>query len=537
MEENLSSRRGFITTGAAAFVVTASPRVLQAAESMGNVPLDTPVSVCLCAEGKWRNAKDEVAVEKGAVRLRAAKASWVRLTWDFRIPKKSLVLCDAWERAYGNLCWRPIGAGSWSPWYFAARTGDVTLCLGVKTGPAALCSWKIDCNSVSLLMDVRCGCQDTLFDGRSVVLCEIVQTSGVGSVWDVIHGFCSMMCPNPKLPETPFYGGNDWYAYYSDTNFDRVLDHVKILAECSQGLKNRPFHTIDAGWQLAHNWVLNEEYIGGPFRYPNRKFGDMRKMADSIRALDVRPGLWCRPLETIEHVPEDACLRREKNVKYLDPSSPRAREILEEDIRTFVNWGYELIKLDFPVVDMFRRYGSAMMESVCEGDWTFHDRYHTSAEIALKYYRDVDAWAKGVMINACNTFSHLTAGVFASCRIGDDTSGTDWERTVKYGVNSLAFRGAQHGALYSADPDCVGITEKILWKRNREWLRLLAYSGMPLCVSVDRKCYTGEVRDAIAAGFALASEMHETARPLDWDETLTPRHWKTFDGVKEFNWD
>ena len=534
MNDRRTFLKGVGCVGAAAFAKIGTA----ATGSSGKIiDFDSPLSVCIRSDGKWRNVKDEVSVSGGIIRLKTDKASWIRLTWNASFSKDALVLCDAWERAYGDLCWRPIGIAEYSPWYFSVRDGGLTRCLGVKTGPAALCSWSIDCNSVSLLMDVRCGCLDTLFDGRAVVLAELVQTDGADDPWDVIHGFCKMMCPEPKLPTAPFYGGDDWYSYYSDTSFERTLDHAKILSECARGLRNRPYQTVDAGWQLCHNWYLNDEYIGGPYRYANNKFKDMRKMADAIRALDVRPGLWIRPLETVEYVSRDAYLRRNKAVKYLDPTHPEAREILDGDIRTFVDWGYEMIKWDFPVVDMFRRYGSAMTESVCEGDWSFYDRHRTSAEISLEYYRGVAKLAQGVLVNCCNTFSHLTAGVFMSNRIGDDTSGNDWSRTVKYGVNTLAFRAMQHRAMYSVDPDCVGITEKIPWRQNREWLNLLKYSGTSMLVSVDRKCYTHEVRDAIAEAFALGSELHETARPLDWDETLTPRRWKTFDGVKEFNWD
>ena len=534
----MNNRRDFLKGfGCVSAAILAKTDMAAECLSECGIAFDSPVSVCIQSDGKWRNVKDEVSVAKGVVKLKTDKASWVRITWDAKFAKDALVLCDAWERAYGDLCWRPIGIAEYSPWYFSVREGDVTRCIGMKTGAAALGSWSMDCNSLSLLLDVRCGCLDTLFDGRSLVLCELVQTAGNGDPWDVIHGFCKMMCPEPKLPSAPFYGGDDWYSYYSDTSFERLLDHAKILAECSQGLTNRPYQTVDAGWQLCHNWYLNDEYIGGPYRFPNHKFKDMRKMADAIRDLGVKPGIWCRPLETVEYVSKEAYLRREKAVKYLDPTHPDAREILDGDIRTFIDWGYELIKWDFPVVDMFRRYGSSMTESVCEGDWTFHDRHHTSAEISLEYYQGVAKLAKGALVNCCNTFSHLTAGVFASNRIGDDISGNDWARTVKYGVNTLAFRAMQHRAMYSVDPDCVGITEKIPWEKNREWLRLLQYSGTSMIVSVDRKCYTSAVRDAITEGFACASELHPTARALDWDETLTPRRWQTFDGVKEFNWE
>lgn len=531
-------RRDFLKTGIGALASAGFPILTKATGGCRDtVDFNAPVSICVQSEGKWRKARDEVSVSNGVVSLKTSRASWVRITWDVQFSGDALVLGDAWERSYGNLFWRPIGIAGYSPWYFSVREGGATRCIGVKTGSAALCVWRIERNSLSLLMDVRCGCLDTLFDGRGLVLAELVQTSGDGDTWDVIHRFCGMMCPRPKLPALPFYGGNDWYAYYSDTSFDRILDHSRMLAECSRGLANRPFHTIDCGWQMCLNYVSGEEYIGGPYRFPNNRFKDMHKLADEMKALGVRPGIWCRPLKTVEYMPAEAQLRREREIKYLDPTHPAAREVLDDDIRRFVAWGYELIKWDFPVVDMFRRYGSAMTESVCEGDWAFYDRSHTSAEISLEYYQSVARLAKGVMVNACNAFSHLTAGVFASSRIGDDTSGHKWDRTVKYGVNTIAFRGMQHGAMYSADPDCVGVTPKIPWKRNREWLRLLQYSGMPVVVSVDSRCRTKEVLDAISEGFGYAAEPHETAKPIDWYDTMTPRRWKTFAGIKEFCWD
>ena len=88
------------------------------------------------------------------------------------------------------------------------------------------------------------------------------------------------------------------------------------------------------------------------------------------------------------------------------------------------------------------------------------------------------------LVIGCNTVSHLSAGVFEICRIGDDTSGTEWARTRKMGVNTLAFRGAQHGAFYVADADCVGVTNAVPWAMNRQWLDLLSRSGTMLFVSL-----------------------------------------------------
>ena len=386
------------------------------------------------------------------------------------------------------------------------------------------------------MLDVRCGCKDTLFEGRRVCLAEPIQYVRQGDAFEILREFCTMMCTSPKRLSVPFYGGDDWYTCYGDNSFSKVLDHAKILADCAEGLQNRPYQTIDAGWQLCHNWHSGEEYIGGPYRYCNDKFGSMKDMADAIAALDVRPGIWIRPMETVEYVPEGAYLRRLKNIKYLDPTHPYAREKMLDDIRTLRDWGYQLIKHDFAVVDTFGRYAFEWTESAVEGDWSFYDTHRTSAEIVKAYYEETVQAAPDVLFIACNTLSHLSAGIFHIYRSGDDTSGRDFSRTVKMGVNTLAFRGVQHNTFYTVDGDCVGITSDIPWEKNEMWLRLLKYSGTSLNVSVEAACYTSAVRQAITEAFAVAAETHPIAKPLDWENSMTPRIWETFDGIKEFQW-
>lgn len=536
------NRRDFLKTGAGALAATAVTGAARAAAKEGTkgvIDIDSPLSVVVMADGKWRTAKgDEVSVSDGRIRLKTDRAAWVRLTWAAKFGADARVLPDAWERTYGKHCWQPIATPWFSPWYFSVRDGGRTRCVGVKVQPSALCSWTGDCSSVTLTMDVRCGCQDTLFGGRELVLCELVQLEQAGDPWDAMHAFCKLMCPNPVLPREPVFGGDDWYAFYSNNSFKGIVEHAKKLSACSEGLANRPFQMVDAGWQLCHNWYPGDEYIGGPYRYCNSKFKDMKALASAVRDVGARPGVWCRPQETVEYVSKEAFLNRIKNVKYLDPSHPEAREILDSDLRRFIDWGYELVKWDFLEVDTFRRYAIDVRESIpADGDWTFYDRTRTSAEICLEYYRGTAKIAKDVYVNTCNTLSHLTAGLFPGFRIGDDTSGNDWKRTVGMGVNTMAFRGFQDRAFYLADCDCVGITDKIPWERNREWLRLLQYSGTPVAVSIQDEMFTSEVRDAVTEAFHLAAVPHPTARALDWDETLTPRRWQTFDGVKEFNWE
>lgn len=81
--------------------------------------------------------------------------------------------------------------------------------------------------------------------------------------------------------------------------------------------------------------------------------------------------------------------------------------------------------------------------------------------------------AGDIVIMGCNTLSHLCAGLVHINRTGDDTSGREWERTRRLGVNTMAFRLCQNNRFYVADADCAGITPAVPWSYNKQWVRLL----------------------------------------------------------------
>lgn len=499
--------------------------------------LKTPLSISINANGVWKDGENFVKIVNDKIVLKIDKASWVRIEWSANFSSSAIVVGDAWERAYGDIRWKPIQEPFFSPWYFCVKEQNLLKCYGVKTAPNSLCSWSANRNQISLLLDVRCGCVDTLFEGRELVLAELVSFEKEGDAFFVIREFCTKMCEKPVLPSEPYYGGDDWYAYYSNNDFNKLISHAKKLAECSKGLKARPFQTVDAGWQKLHNWYLNDEYIGGPYTECNSKFKDMRKLADAIRELDVRPGIWLRPLETMEYVPNDAILRRDRQIKYIDPTHPFSIEKCDADIRRLKDWGYELIKHDFATVDIFGHYGPKMTESVVEGNWSFYDKTKTTAEINLDYYRKTAESAKGMLINACNTFSHLSAGIFPIFRIGDDVSGSDYKRTVEMGVNTLAFRGVQHNTFYAVDPDVVPFTQTLPLEKSLQWMELLKSAGTSLIVSIEEECYTSKVRDVVTEAFNNVALGREVARPIDWFENSLPTKWKTFEGEKTIKWE
>ena len=131
---------------------------------------------------------------------------------------------------------------------------------------------------------------------------------------------------------------------------------------------------------------------------------------------------------------------------------------------------------------------------------------------------------------------HESSYVDEGCRIGDDTSGREWARTRKMGVNTLAFRGAQHGAFYVADADCVGVTEAVAWPFNRQWLDLLARSGTMLFVSLDPAALDEEKRRDLRAALALAAVPQPLGEPLDWQQTSFPSRWRLMGADARFEW-
>jgi alpha-galactosidase len=287
---------------------------------------------------------------------------------------------------------------------------------------------------------------------------------------------------------------------------------------------------IDDGWSVT-NTV-------GPWDRGNAGFPDMPGLAAAIKKQGVRPGIWLRPLYTTADVPASARLRPNAAGRHatLDPSVPEALETVRQDIARMADWGFELIKHDYTSYDLLGRWGFAMGADLTASGWGFADRSRTTAEIALELYRTIRQAASGAALIGCNTFGHLAAGLFEVQRTGDDASGRDFNRTRRMGVNTLAFRGPQHGVFFDLDADCAPITPQLPWDLAARWLDLVARSGTPLFVSPGPEAVNAETKAAIRRAFAAAAMPREVAEPLDWMETTTPGRWRIEGRTVEYDW-
>ena len=546
------SRRALLRTGALAvsgavaapFAFAHRPDAAQPASSFAHL-LEGPsrISLFLDPEGEqplqrsgnsWSGAGCTVSVERtaGSTTLSLAapsrRVARVRVRWQAALPAERLrVLGDAWERSYGELGWREVVPERPLPWYFLTFDGERTHGYGVRVGASAFAFWQCDSEGISLWFDIRNGGSAISLGSRELTLATIVTREGASgeSPVEAARRLCRQMCPRPR-PAGPVYGSNDWYYAYGNSSAEDILRDADLVAELAPARGPRPFTVADEGWANR------------------QKFPDLPGLAAAIQKKSVRPGIWIRPLRTGKAT--DAALllpgkrfaseRERASNQSLDPTIPEALEQALTNVRDARAWGFELIKHDFSTYDLLGQWGSAMGASPALPGWSFHDQSRTSAEIIRDFYEAIRREAGDAVVIGCNTVGHLGAGIFEGQRIGDDVSGKEWERTRRMGVNTLAFRLPQHGAFFSADPDCIPFTANIPWSLTKQWLDVVSRSGAATVISPERASIGKEQKDAIRRAFAVAAAGGAGGEPVDGLESHTPGEWKSGSGADHYAW-
>lgn len=458
------------------------------------------------------------------------RPKFIEIFWPFETKEKVFVLGDAWERSYGNLEFLELSRNDrYMPWYFIATDKKKSFCFGVKTGINSFVSFRYGKEGIIALVDCRNGGNGVHLNGRRLCLASFVHKEyDSADIFACLKDYCRILCPESLLPEERVYGGNNWYYAYGKSSYKQIISDAKLQVLLSAGIDNKPFQVVDDCWQ--------KKSCCGPW-LPNRKFRDMKKLAEEIKEAGARPGIWVRLLRNKDRkLKKNMRILRKGRRQYLDPTHPFVQQYIREDIERIKCWGYELIKHDFSTADLFGDYGGNLTSAITKIDnWHFYDKTKTNAEIVLDFYRLIKEAAGDMLIIGCNTVSHLSASLVHLSRTGDDTSGTEWKRTKEMGVNTLAFRLAQNGIFYMCDADCVGIKDDMIpWEKNRQWLELLSYSNTPLFVSCTDKI-NEEQRKDIAKAYKTFNEKHDI-EPVDIFSTRTPSEWRIDGEIKKYSW-
>jgi alpha-galactosidase len=466
----------------------------------------------------------------------------IRLSWKYLAGPGNKYLGDSWERTYGDAGWKAPAAAK-NPWYILLNDEKQTACFGVKTGCNAICWWSVKPGHIELTMDTHSGGNGVQLGMRKLHAADIITAMGTEaeSPFATAQRFCSMMCDNPRTIKHPVYGINDWYYAYGNNSPKLIKEQTALMADLATDSVNRPFSVIDAGWAAYSPLLPGDCCWQEDFSRPNEKFKDMQLMASDIVKLGMRPGLWTRPLCAM-HNDKPALLapsikgRDNPLNPVLDPTIPENLERIKRNITIYRQWGFGMVKHDFSTFDITGKWGFDMNDGITVPGWSFNDKSKTNAEIISQLYNAIRESAGDMYVIGCNTMSHLSAGLFELNRIGDDTSGKEWSRTRKMGVNTLGFRMPQHNTFYAVDGDCVGLTSQVPWTKNKQWMQLLAESGAPLFISAQPDALGNEQKTFIKQCFSKAAKVQPTGEPMDWLTNTLPAKWKLNNREVEFNW-
>ena len=450
----------------------------------------------------------------------------------WRTPIDEGLLCfgDDWERSYGTLCWRGIEPERVMPWYFATHDGRGLHGYGVKTGAGALCFWQIDPEGVSLWINVSNGGDGVELGQRRLHAATIVTREGRDGEEPMaaLRALCRRMCAAPRPAQDPIWGVNDWYYAYGKNDQQMLLEMTDIAVGLSPAHGPKPFTVVDDGWK------------DGSANFPS-----MASFASSVKQKGARPGIWIRPLIAGAGTPANLLLPAQRfgdrtaraRETAFDPTIPEAMERVLEKVRQVASWGFELIKHDYSTYDLLGKWGNEMGASPTHPGWRLHDRSRTNAEVIRDLYDSVRrSSGAGALVLGCNTVGHLAAGLFELQRTGDDTSGRQWERTRRMGVNTLAHRLCQHGTFFQLDADCVPLTRDVSWTMTRQWLDAVARSKTGLFLSPDPSAVGPDQRAALREAIALLTSNAAPAEPASLFHGPTPEIWRSSSGEKQYSW-
>ncbi len=149
-------------------------------------------------------------------------------------------------------------------------------------------------------------------------------------------------------------GWNSWDYYRWTITEDEVLENAEFIAHDPVLSKHVEKIIVDDGWQYAYGeWKANSYFPHG-----------MKYLADQLKKLKFKPGLWIAPTLVEPHAwiaqmePEMLakaengqptlcfeCMRRHTFI--LDPTVEKSRKFIYDLFDGFANDGYEYFKLDF----------------------------------------------------------------------------------------------------------------------------------------------------------------------------------------------
>ena len=251
--------------------------------------------------------------------------------------------------------------------------------------------------------------------------------------------------PRKALPRQPECGWNSWDCCRWTVTEDEVVENAEFIAADPVLRRHVKRIIVDDGWQYCYGeWEPNPLFPGG-----------MKKLADRLRKLGFKPGLWFAPSIVEPHCRiaqldydmlalsegGQPCLGyrcMERSGFLLDPTVPKARRFVEELFDRYAGMGYAYFKLDFLAATLQAK--------------RFHDRSVPRSRILRLLLESVANGVAGrAEILGCNyPFATGNSRVDA-VRVGSDIH-ADWN-CIRRNAVSLAGMFWSNKRLWLNDPD------------------------------------------------------------------------------------
>ena len=327
-----------------------------------------------------------------------------------------------------------------------------------------------------------------------------------------------------RVPAHVPTGWCSWYYFYNRVSEADVFANLEEMVRTSHPAE---YVQVDDGFQsYTGDWLV-----------PNEKFpSGMKALADRIRTVGYRPGLWLAPFVLHERSaalrdhPEMVLRTADDEILFvqtwlgrcavLDCTRPESEAWLRNTIRTVVReWGYGYLKLDALT------YAARPADTV---------RYHepgTTAPMNLRRGLEIirDEAGSGTFILGCTCHFGPAVGLVDAMRVGPDVKEL-WAAgpnpSVKHAMRLTLQRNWMHNRWWVNDPDCLIVreTETALEEPEVRFLATgIALSG-GMVVASDDLARLGPARRDMA--LALFPPAGTAALPADPADGPVPAIWR-----------
>ena len=300
----------------------------------------------------------------------------------------------------------------------------------------------------------------------------------ISGLRDYAEAVASMAGVTPSAKENPS-GFCTWYYYAHGITPETIRQNMAVLDAHKEDLPVK-YVQIDDGWYDF--WGIWQ---------PNKKFGDMKAVADEIKAHGYLPGIWLAPfgsdsqLQFFKDHP-DWFVRTYTGEIWQRPSldftNPEAREYISSVFRRLsYEWGFRYIKMDI------------ITGTLAPG--VHHDPDATALEnyrLGLKTFRE--SVTPDTFLLGCTAPLTAACGLVDGMRISCDVF-ERWQ-SLRDVFNSVLKRFYMHRKYFLCDADCLIIRKKE--NEDEECFRL--------CTRTDEEIKTYLTAMAASGGILMLSD-------------------------------